>query len=78
MSRPEVKLINSSGEPVMVESLHRVAGILLLAGLILATTSQDRLPAAPILMAIYDPADGNIRMQAFENAEPASLNIATV
>jgi hypothetical protein len=77
MSRLEFKVINSSGEPVMVGSLHRVAGILLLAGLILATGSRDRLSAAPILMAIYDPVDGNITMQAFENGEPAGLNIAT-
>jgi hypothetical protein len=61
----------------MFVSSRRVAGILILAGFMLAAGPSTRLSASPVLVAIYDPADGNITMQAFENGEPASLNIAT-
>lgn len=61
----------------MFDSLRRVARILTLAGVMLAAGSSNRLSASPALTALYDPADGNITMQAFENGVPASLNIAT-
>jgi hypothetical protein len=61
----------------MFLSSRQVAGILTLGGFILAAGSSHPVAASPTLTAIYDPADGNITMQAFENGEPASLNIAT-
>jgi hypothetical protein len=62
----------------MSASLRRTVGVLAVIVILMLASPRDRLLASPILRALYDPADGNITMQAFENGEPVNtLGIAT-
>ena len=62
----------------MCQSLRRAVGVLAVIGILMAVGPRDRLVAAPILTALYDPANGNITMQAFENGAPVNtLSVAT-
>ena len=61
----------------MASAFFRSAAILTISSLMTLAGGWRPLLAAPILTALYDPANGNITMQAFENGEPASLNIGT-
>jgi hypothetical protein len=58
-------------------SLHRVIGIVSLSMVMMAAVSSHPVSAAPVLTALYDPTDGNIKMQALNNGVPANLSIAT-
>ena len=61
----------------MTFPLYRVVAIASLSMVMMATISAHRVSAAPVLTALYDPTDGNIKMQALDNGVPANLSIAT-
>ena len=62
----------------MRASLRRTIGVLAVIVILMVASPRDRLLASPVLRALYDPADGNITMQAFENGAPVNtLSVAT-